>query len=110
MSQQLYGDDIKSHDNQIHGLVKLGLFSIVKDYLIHLSKEDQIYNINSIDQRGRTLLIHAVMLNNKNAVHWLLENGADITKTDVMGYTALTLAKKYKYIEIINMINKHILT
>lgn len=87
MSQQNseYGDDIKSHDNQIHGLTKLGQFSIVKDRLESISENERIEIINSIDHIGRTLLMHASVRNDEDTANWLLRNGADVAKKDVLG-------------------------
>jgi ankyrin repeat protein len=102
-----YGDDIKSHDTQIHGLMKLGQFNLVKSILEQLSKEDLADVINSIDQTGRTLLMHAAVLNNKDAAIWLLKNGIDTEKKDVMGKNALILAEIREHTEIVSLISKH---
>ena len=59
-----------------------------------------LQQVNQQDRQGRTLLMHAVILNKVDWVTYLLEQGADEDIKDNENYKAITLAAKYGYDKI----------
>ena len=106
-STPLYGDDITAHDTQIHGLMKLGQFKLVKTILESLPEKRRAEAINIKDHTGQTLLMHAAVRNNKMACMWLLKNGANTAEQNPNGKDALALATMRNHSEIVTLINQH---
>lgn len=101
-----YGEEIKSHDNQLHGLMKSCQFDLVKSLLEKLSPEQKEEAINSKDHTGHTLLMHAVIRNDSDAVTWLLKYGANIADKNLKDKDALTIAQCRDRASIVDIINK----
>lgn len=59
-----------------------------------------LQQVNQQDRQGRTLLMHAVILNKVDWVTYLLEQGADEDIKDNENYKAITLAAKHGYDKI----------
>lgn len=55
---------------------------------------------------GRTALMWAADLGSVSAVRLLLNNGADASLRDDEGTTALTIAKKHRYVDIVRILQQ----
>ncbi|KAL4463967.1 hypothetical protein ABPG74_005904 [Tetrahymena malaccensis] len=83
------------------------LFSALKNsenieiqYLLNLYP----YLINSLNKRGDTPLIYSVKYCNSTIVEDLIKRGSDLSTQNIVGQTALSLAKKLKKDQIVEMI------
>lgn len=71
--------------------------------------EDHV-DLNTVDAKGRTALMIAVINERKDLVGVILDAGADADLVDNDGKTAVALAKDLRFTEISQLIRQHILT
>lgn len=72
-------------------------FAIYKDDVKSLKAlKNSGMDINYFDDINATPLIYAVLYNKIHCINYLLNNGANINQTDVLGNSALSLAKDLK--------------
>lgn len=63
-------------------------------------------NVNDIDRDMRTLLHHAVLLNNAAAIQLLIEKKADLDVSDYLGWSPLHYASQKHYLEVAKLLIK----
>lgn len=57
-------------------------------------------DVNRRDSRSNTLLINAVLSNEREIAALLIENGADVNCVGLYGFSPLTYASRYGFFEI----------
>ena len=70
-------------------------------YIINLILNNNIYNLDSADNKGKTALFHACEFGNLNSVRILIKSGSDINKRDIFGKTILMYAVESENLELI---------
>ena len=70
-------------------------------YIINLILNNNIDNLDSADNKGKTALFHACEVGNLNSVRILIKNGSDINKRDIFGKTILMYAVESENLELI---------
>lgn len=70
-------------------------------YIINLILNNNIYNLDSADNKGKTALFHACEFGNLNSVKLLIKSGSDINKRDIFGKTILMYAVESENLELI---------
>lgn len=70
-------------------------------YIINLILNNNIDNLDSADNKGKTALFHACEFGNLNSVRILIKNGSDINKRDIFGKTILMYAVESENLELI---------
>ena len=71
----------------------------------NISYEEKLFILNRKDDKGMTLLHHAVKNGFEEAVKYLVESGADIHVKDANGSSPLTALRKYDYFDTLSMTN-----
>ncbi len=95
--------DVGGYGNVIFSAVS-GNNLLMIEYLLKERNVDINFQNNN---QGYTPLIFAVLCNKPEVVEYLINNGADISKTDANGRTALDIAKENNYTEIIELLNNY---
>ena len=70
-------------------------------YIINLILNNNIDNLDSADNKGKTALFHACEFGNLNSVRILIKSGSDINKRDIFGKTILMYAVESENLELI---------
>lgn len=70
-------------------------------YIINLILNNNIDNLDSADNKGKTALFHACEFGNLNSVKLLIKSGSDINKRDIFGKTILMYAVESENLELI---------
>ena len=70
-------------------------------YIINLILNNNIDNLDSADNKGKTALFHACEFGNFNSVRILIKSGSDINKRDIFGKTILMYAVESENLELI---------
>lgn len=70
-------------------------------YIINLLLNNNIDNLDSADNKGKTALFHACEFGNLNSVRILIKSGSDINKRDIFGKTILMYAVESENLELI---------
>lgn len=70
-------------------------------YIINLILNNNIDNLDSTDNKGKTALFHACEFGNLNSVRILIKSGSDINKRDIFGKTILMYAVESENLELI---------
>ena len=70
-------------------------------YIINLILNNNIDNLDSADNKGKTALFHACEFGNLNSVKILIKSGSDINKRDIFGKTILMYAVESENLELI---------
>lgn len=70
-------------------------------YIINLLLNNNIDNLDSADNKGKTALFHACEFGNLNSVKLLIKSGSDINKRDIFGKTILMYAVESENLELI---------
>ncbi|WP_242004604.1 ankyrin repeat domain-containing protein [Brachyspira aalborgi] len=70
-------------------------------YIINLILNNNIDNLDSADNKGKTVLFHACEFGNLNSVKLLIKSGSDINKRDIFGKTILMYAVESENLELI---------
>ena len=70
-------------------------------YIINLILNNNIDNLDSADNKGKTALFHACEFGNLNSVRLLIKSGSDINKRDIFGKTILMYAVESENLELI---------
>lgn len=70
-------------------------------YIINLILNNNIDNLDSTDNKGKTALFHACEFGNLNSVKLLIKSGSDINKRDIFGKTILMYAVESENLELI---------
>lgn len=70
-------------------------------YIINLILNNNIDNLDSADNKGKTALFHACEFGNLNSVKLLIKSGSDINKRDIFGKTILMYAVESENLEVI---------
>ena len=70
-------------------------------YIINLILNNNIDNLDSADNKGKTALFHACKFGNLNSVKLLIKSGSDINKRDIFGKTILMYAVESENLELI---------
>lgn len=70
-------------------------------YIINLILNNNIDNLDSADNKGKTALFHACEFGNLNSVRILIKSGSDINKRDIFGKTILMYAVESENFELI---------
>ena len=70
-------------------------------YIINLILNNNIDNLDSAYNKGKTALFHACEFGNLNSVRILIKSGSDINKRDIFGKTILMYAVESENLELI---------
>ena len=70
-------------------------------YIINLILNNNIDNLDSADNKGKTALFYACEFGNLNSVRILIKSGSDINKRDIFGKTILMYAVESENLELI---------
>ena len=70
-------------------------------YIINLILNNNIDNLDSADNKGKTALFHACEFGNLNSVRILIKSGSDINQRDIFGKTILMYAVESENLELI---------
>ena len=70
-------------------------------YIINLILNNNIDNLDSADNKGKTALFHACEFGNLNSVRILIKSGSDINKRDIFGKSILMYAVESENLELI---------
>ena len=70
-------------------------------YIINLILNNNVDNLDSADNKGKTALFHACEFGNLNSVRILIKSGSDINKRDIFGKTILMYAVESENLELI---------
>lgn len=79
-------------------------FSIIPSYNIFDILFEYGYNINSIDENGKTILIHACSKNDLQIIKYIIKKGINLDIQDNKGLTSLTHSIIQKNIEIVKLL------
>lgn len=77
-------------------------------YIINLILNNNIDNLDSADNKGKTALFHACEFGNLNSVRILIKSGSDINKRDIFGKTILMYAVESENLELIKYLIEYI--
>ncbi len=97
-------EEILKRENvtELHDYAQIGDFAGVRKLL-----EDRKFSVDEATSKGWTPLMIAACKNFTEIVELLLQCGADTSKQEINGWTALRLAKSYKYGAVVALIEKY---